>query len=475
VKGTPVSEPAPNVLLIIADHANAESLAPGSPCLKPNLDRLAAEGVRFHRCRTPNAICSPARASLMTGLFPSAHGIWDCTHTQRRGWVDLAPGEFPFFSERLAEAGYRTGYFGKWHVESSGRLDRFGWAEYDLDVHHWRGAAAADGAAIVLRTPGYPDHRLCGVLADDESRPLPPHPAFEKGIEFVRRAAAGGDRPFCCVISTSEPHDPYTPFRRFLSRYDMDGIPLPPTLRNPATDKPEIVRRMQRVWSGLTDADWRRLRASYWAVLSQLDHEVGRALDALREAGIEDRTAVLFTSDHGDMLGAHGLGTKGVGTPYEPVHNIPLIARLPGGRGGGREDRATEANLVDLAPTLLDLCGARPIAGAQGRSLRPALEGAPMDPGENYAEFYGQRFVYTTRIVWQGDWKYIFNPGGVDELYNLAEDPHEARNRAGDPDCRAVLLDLTRRMWARMKALGDDSLLKSGYPTLRTAPIGPAG
>jgi len=277
------------------------------------------------------------------------------------------------------------------------------------------------------------------------------------------------------VISTSEPHDAYTPFRRFLARYDLDRVPLPPTLRNPAADKPEVVRRMQRVWRGLTDADWRRLRASYWAVLSHLDHEVGRALDALREAGVEDNTVVLFTSDHGDMLGAHGLGTKGIGTPYEPVHNIPLIARLPGRRGGGREDRVTEANLTDLAPTLLDLCGARPIEGAQGRSLRPALEGAAMEPGENYAEFYGQRFVYSTRIVWRGDWKYIFNPGGVDELYNLAADPHESRNRAGDPDCHDILLDLTRRMWARMKALGDDSLLKSGYPTLRTAPIGPQG
>ncbi len=467
------NEKRPNILMIITDHTNAEAVAPGSPCQKPNLDRLASEGIRFHRCHTVNAICSPARASLMTGLFPSTHGIWDCTHTQRQGWVDLAPGEFPFFSARLVEAGYRTGYFGKWHVESSERLDQFGWLDYDPNGCHLRGAEENDGCRLVIQTPGYRDSRVCAVLADDPTRPPAPHPAFEKGIAFIREKAGGG-APFCCVISTSEPHDPYRPLRRFLDLYDLERVPLPPTLRNPATDKPEIVRRMQAVWHGLSDADWRLIRASYWAVISYLDHEVGRALDVLRETGAWENTIVVFLSDHGDMQGAHGLCTKGVGTAYEPVYNIPLIIRCPGGPAGV-EDCSTQVNLTDLAPTLLDLCGTSPIAGAQGRSLRPLFENQSFDPGENYAEFYGQRFVYTQRIVWHGEWKFIFNPGGVDELYNLTEDPHEEVNLAGDLTRREVLLDMTQRMWRRMRAIGDESLLRSSYYTLRTAPIGPEG
>ncbi len=461
----------PNLVLIITDHTNAEAVAPGSPCLKPHLDALASEGIRFHRCHTPNAICSPARASLMTGLFPSTHGIWDCTHTQPRGWVDMEPGEFPFFSERLVEVGYRTGYFGKWHVESSGCLDRFGWQEYDVAVSHLEGREAADAPRVVLKTPGYRDYAICSEMEDDPRRPLPAHPAFEKGIGFIRRCASEGV-PFCCVVSTDEPHDPYQPLQRFLQCYDLSSIPLPSTLRDRGEGKPEIVRRMQRVWRDLSDDAWRRIRASYWAVISYLDHEVGRLMAALRETGVWDDTIVLFTSDHGDMVGSHGLSTKGVGTAYEPVYNIPLIIRVPGGPRG-TEERMTEVNTVDLAPTLLDFCGAAPLERMHGRSLRPLFEGGKLEPGENYAEFYGQRFVYTQRIVWCGDWKYVFNPGGCDELYNLRDDPHESVNRAEDAACREVLLDMVRRMWRRMRTIGDHSLLRTSYPTLRTAPVGP--
>jgi arylsulfatase A-like enzyme len=134
------------------------------------------------------------------------------------------------------------------------------------------------------------------------------------------------------------------------------------------------------------------------------------------------------------------------------------------------------ASLVDLAPTLLDLCGAEPLPKAQGKSLRPVLEGAATDAddwNDAYAEFFGQRFVYTQRITWHGDWKYVFSPGGVDELYNLAADPHERHNLAADPAHRDVLIDMCKRMWRKMKAIGDESLFNTGYATLRTAPIGP--
>jgi arylsulfatase A-like enzyme len=230
---------------------------------------------------------------------------------------------------------------------------------------------------------------------------------------------------------------------------------------------------MRGVWRGLTDADWRLTSAAYWAVISFLDAEVGRILQALREAGRYEDTIVIVTSDHGDMLGGHGLATKGVGTAYEEVYNIPLILRAPGLRTG--EDSIHKVGLVDVAPTILDLCDAEPLPQCQGRSMRPVLSGAS-DPDawqDAYAEFFGQRFVYTQRIVWHGDWKYVFSPGGVDELYNLSEDPHEEANLADDPECRAVLEEMCRRMWRRMRDIGDDSLFNTHYATLRTAPVGP--
>lgn len=173
-------------------------------------------------------------------------------------------------------------------------------------------------------------------------------------------------------------------------------------------------------------------------------------------------------------MGAHGLLTKGVATAYEEVCNISLLMAGPG-IVAGREENTSLVNLVDLAPTLLDLCGAQALEDAQGRSFRSLLsEQVEVDDWHDaYAEFFGQRFVYTQRIVWHKEWKYIFSPGGIDELYNLADDPFEQTNLADNPACGEVLTQMTTRMWRKMKAIGDESLFNSHYATLRTAPVGP--
>jgi arylsulfatase A-like enzyme len=452
-------------------------VAADSPCLKPNLDALAAQGIRFGRCYTPNAVCSPARASLMTGVFPSTHGVWDCVHTQRREWVDLRGDRWPCFSRILADAGYHNGYFGKWHVEQSKQMDRFGWQEHDFECQSRR-VAAIPGSQVRVPKAGYRDYLLAAVDSDEGAAT---HPAFDRGIAFIRAHAEAQRvrppdqrQPFCCFVSTSEPHDPYVPPKSCFDRYDLDHVHLSPTLRDEPDGKPEVVARMRRVWQDLGDDQWRRITAAYWASITFLDAEVGRIVSVLRETGLDENTLVVFTSDHGDMLGAHGLAAKGVGTAYEEVYNIPLLVRGPGIRHGHEEQTAL-VNLVDVAPTLLDLCGATPLPEAQGRSFRALLEGhAPSNDWEDsYAEFFGQRFVYTQRIVWHGNWKYIFSPGGVDELYDLAADPFERANRAADPAFAAPLADMTRRMWRKMKAIGDDSLLHTEYATLRTAPVGP--
>jgi arylsulfatase A-like enzyme len=395
--------------------------------------------------------------------------MWDCAHTQRSEWLDVPADRFTYFSSRLAEAGYYNGYFGKWHVEQTGKLENFGWHEYDC-ADGGMGCKASAKNRVVVPKEGYRDYLLAGV---DESGTEPRHPTFEQGIDFICRAAQG-QKPFCCFVSTKEPHDPYIPPKQFLDMYDLNNIALSPTLRNEPMKKPEIVRRMRAEWSALTDDDWRRIRAAYWAVITTLDREVGRIIEALKETGQYENTIIVFTSDHGDMLGGHGLATKGVGTPYEEVYNIPLIMRVPG-ITHGIEDAQTLTSPIDLAPTLLDLCGVAELPDAQGRSLRPVIVGSANseDWRDAYAEFFGQRFVYTQRIVWHAEWKYVFSPGGIDELYNLVEDPHERNNLADDPNHRDVLIEMCKRMWRKMKEIGDDSLFNTQYATLRTAPIGP--
>ncbi len=459
----------PNVLFFMTDHTNAQALRPDSPCKTPNLDALAADGVRFHRCYTTNAICSPARASLMTGLYASTHGMWDCTHTQRREWVDVPADRFTYFSHVLADNGYHNGYFGKWHVEQSCKLEDFGWHDYDGSIGNSPKPPVAE-ERVTVQTAGYRDALLAGVT-EETTR----HPAVEKGLEYMKtHHLRDPDSPFCCFISCSEPHDPYIPPREFLDLYDLDTIELSPSLTDPATDKPEIIRRMQHTWKGLSPTDWRRMTASYYAVISYLDHEFGRVVDYLKANGLYDDTIIVFLSDHGDMLGAHGLCTKGVGTAYEEVYNIPLIVKPVNGVSGV-EDSRTVVGMVDVAPTLLEACGIGPLADAQGESFLPILNGATADKERSsaYAEFYGQRFVYTQRIVWYENWKYVFSPGGVDELYDLAVDPNELRNLASDPNNHERLIDMCTRMWKKAKDIGDDSLVNSNYETLRTAPIGP--
>jgi arylsulfatase A-like enzyme len=398
--------------------------------------------------------------------------MWDCTHTQRREWVDVPVDRFVYFSQLLAEAGYRNAYFGKWHVEQSNKLEDFGWHSYDLKCSNAR-SRAIPGSEVIVPKEGYRDYLLAGVSADEDTQS---HPAFDKGIEFIRQHVSGeqSDKPFFCFVSTAEPHDPYVPPKRFFDMYDLDKVQTSPTLRDEPAGKPEVVKRMRAEWLSLTDADWRQITASYWAVITFIDSEVGRIIEVLRETGQYENTIIVFACDHGDMVGGHGLVAKGVGTPYEEVYNVPLIIRVPGMAARG-EDNQTLISTVDLAPTLLDLCDAKHLESAQGRSLRPVLEGTADadDWRDAYAEFFGQRFVYTQRIVWHDDWKYVFSPGGIDELYNLAEDPHERVNLADDPEHREMLIDMTKRMWRKMRSIGDESLFNTHYATLRTAPIGP--
>jgi len=459
----------PNILFLMTDHANAQAFAPGSPCLTPNLDALASDGIQFGRCYTPNAICSPARASLMTSLYPSSHGMWCCTHTQPKGWVDVPADRFTYFSHRLADAGYKNGYFGKWHVEQSCKLEDFGWHEYEIRQTGLRNYGHLE-KLVDLSTEGYDDFPLAGLNTREGELN---HPAYDRGVDFIKRAA-GGDQPFCCFVSTYEPHDPYEAPKRFYDLYDPDCIPLSPTLHDELSGKPDIVRRMQKVCRNLTDDDWRKVTVAYWATLSYVDSQVGRILDVLRETGQYENTIIVFTSDHGDMLGGHGLITKGAGTPYEEVYNIPLIMRVPG-MPSGMYDAESIVNLVDLAPTLLELCDVDPLPEAHGHSISPVLR-RDQDASnwrDGYAEFFAQTFFYTQRIVWHDQWKYVFSPGGIDELYNLENDPHEKNNLADNPGHQDVLKQMCCRMWQKMYDIGDEKNFNSQYVTIRTAPIGP--
>jgi len=472
----------PNILLIITEQQQGKVLDPSSQCLAPALDGLAREGVRFSRAYTVNAICSPARASLFTSVMPSTHGMVDCTHT-----VEPYRAKFntnlEMWSQCLQRKGYQMGYFGKWHVERSNQLEKFGFDEHkppnspEFIAHRERLGLPPQPERYLLRyvvkQKGYRDFLLYGVY-DEPAEGTNEYYLYSEAIEFIRKAA-GRDRPWCAVISTRAVHDPFLVPESYYARYDPSKIERPSNFEDDLADKPSIYRRMRSVWKEMTWEHYAEAIACYYGYCSLVDDQMARLLQVLEETGQADSTIVIYTADHGEMIGAHGLMLKGV-FPFEEGYRIPLIIRWPQeGLVGETCDRLV--SLLDLAPTILEVTGCDELPNCQGRSLVPLLRGEePEDwPDDVFAEFHGQRFFWTQRIVWTQRYKYVFNGFDYDELYDLERDPHELTNLAGDPHYADVCEEMAARMWARIKALGDHNMFNAQYGMFRFAPIGPEG
>jgi len=256
--------------------------------------------------------------------------------------------------------------------------------------------------------------------------------------------------------------------------YDVKKIPLSPTVKSNLDGKSDYTKRMQSGLKGLSEDDWRQITACYYAEITFLDSEIGRIVKALKDAGVYENTIIIVTADHGTMNGGHGMLSHLGATPYEEVYNVPFIISGPGVKKQG-ENYETVASLVDLAPTLVDLCGAKPLPETQGRSMRSILEGRDNkeDWQDAWAEHDSTVFLYTQRIIWHGPWKYIYAPGGCEELYNLKEDPYEQHNLAYKPEYRDELEDMVKRMWRKFYDIDDRLMLVIGNEALQLMVVGP--
>ena len=318
---------------------------------------------------------------------------------------------------------------------------------------------------------GYPDAFLYGV--HDQ-------PAEGRGMgittslasEFLAEAAHS-PQPWCCFASVTEPHDPYVTSREFFERYDVDSMPTQPNWDDDLSDRPGLYRKAQRVFAQMTERRKKEAAACYYASITEIDEQFGKLIDQVDEAGQLDNTIVVLTADHGDFLGAHGLYQKNVGA-FEEAYGVPMVFAGPGCAQGAVSD--ARVGLQDVCPTLLDLAGLDPIDVPDSVSVAPALAD-PVAESANYrhgyAEYYGVRYWWTQRIIWDGDWKLVWNGFDFDELYNLHEDPYELRNLAQEPACADRVRTMMVRAWEVVRETGDDPLLNANYATLRLAPYGP--
>jgi len=474
----------PNILIFMTDHQRGDTVLGEHPCKTPNLDRFAADSVTFTETHCPAPHCCPARATFMSGLYPTRTGIWNNVNNGQSLGSELKDG-VRLFSEDLADAGYKLAYSGKWHVSAFSRPDKFGW-----EILHGGGVGFEDirerwdfyrklaekpepaerGEGGILR-PGYPHYvtyKSTGEQGNGHDEG-----AVAAAVEALPDLAGSGD-PWCLFVGCIMPHDPYNVPQKYLDLYDVDGIPLPPSYADTLADKPRLYQRMRNMrWGQLTEREVREAVRHFWAYCTYLDDLFGQVLAALDATGQADDTLVLYCSDHGDYCGDHGLFCKGI-PAFRGAYHVPAVVRWPAGniQPGRRVDEFV--SLADFAPTFTELAGKAPDTALSGRSLLPLLRGeTPPDWRDdmNY-QCNGVELYYTQRTVLTKDWKYVFNGFDFDELYDLRNDPHEMTNLADDPAQEEVKRDMCRRMW-RFAHRELDTMI-NGYITVALAPWGPA-
>lgn len=473
----------PNILVFMTDQMQGGVLSPEHPCYTPHFDALAARGLRFANAYTPNPVCSPSRASLMTGLLPHNHGVLEVTHCVDDDQCCLRT-EKPHWAQRLQDAGYRTGYFGKWHVERSNDLSQFGWEvdggsagtlyqDYASQVRKSRAKADADYSlsGYVESPPGY-KKGLFYAVTDEPPATRGLGITTDLALQFLAESGTN-EAPWCCYVGLTEPHDPFVTGTGAFAHYDVDAVELGPNFTDNLADRPGLYRKAAQVWEEMTDRQKREAAACYWASVTEIDEQFGRLVEHLDDTGQLDNTVIIVTSDHGELLGAHGLYLKNI-SAFEEVYNIPLVMAGPGIATGETTD--ARVGLHDLCPTILDIGSSEQIDVPDSRSFAPVLAD-PQKNGDGYtfgfAEYYGGRYRLTQRVVWDGPWKYVHNGFDFDELYNLQEDLYEMHNLAADPSYSDVVTRLLRKMWAVVRDTGDAPLYNTHYPVLRLAPVGP--
>lgn len=447
-----------NQLVIVSDQERCDLLGSyGSQFgATPTLDRLAEEAVVFDHAYTAIGICSPARASILTGLYPHAHGMLNNCHGDDAIIREL-PNGMVTYSQLLAQAGMRLGFVGKWHVGREKGPARYGFhdvvgAPYDV-------AAAQGPDSQAVSEPIYAEFRhdrmLVAGVWNGGVDTTESHLLAEAAIDLLKQYRTAGVR-FHLRLDFPGPHHPYLPPLPWAAAFSSRDIPPWPNFYDDLSRKPVAQRRLplQRGVEHWQWEDWQAVIARHLGYLRTIDYEIGRVLAALNRLGLAETTIVVHTADHGDMLGSHRQFNKGP-LMYEEVYHVPLLMRIPGvapKRVGGF------VRTLDLMPTFLEMAGLPIPDGLHAQSLWPLLIG---DNGASaadtvYAQYHGEEWgLYSQRMVRTAEAKFVFNPHDQDELYLLSEDPHELVNRAEDPRLAPVRQTLEAHLLEWMARLGD--------------------
>lgn len=479
-----------NILLILTDQHRYDTLGcyGASVCRTPNIDSLAERGVRFERAYTPASPCSPARAALFTGLYPHNN------HVEVNDRV-LNP-DVPTLASELGKAGYSLGYAGKWHVDRNTVPTDHGFEGKDFPGY---GYPASGGIIEGLRfggwrrkplshyqeyltQHGYENPRvLKAFYGDNPGKQNQEMYALQSGtlettfegmvseqtIELLRKFKGARDKeskPFFIWSNFWGPHTPCLIPEPYYSMYDPEAIPQEPSFTETWDRKPGVQELYERFW-GLSSGgweSWREIVARYWGYVTMIDDLVGRILEELKALDLADNTLVVFTTDHGDMMGAHRLIEKGPFT-YEQCYRLPMVAAHPGCEAAGSVCDEF-VYLHDIFPTILEMAGVTPPDVPDSQSILNNMLGRaiPTSRDSIYSEFYSQIFPFEQRMLRTRTHKLVYNVSDIGELYDMINDPWEMRNLIDLPETKAVQSELLESMHSQMERLKDPLLNRFG-------------
>ncbi len=440
----------PNVLFIAVDDMNNDLGCYGHPLVQsPNIDRLAKQGVRFDRAYCQFPLCSPSRSSLMTGLRPDTTRVFDLQYRFRQG----LPGVVTL-SQCFAHQGYYAARVGKiYHygnpgdIGTSGLDDPPSWQEFF-------NPAGRDKTALESELINYTPKRGLGAsmsLLADRTGKDEEHTDGKVATQAIELLEKHRAEPFFLAVGFYKPHCPYIAPQKYFDLYPLEKIALPEVAADFQKSVPVPALASTKPWPffGVTPGQAREGKQAYYAAISFVDAQIGRVLDALDRLGLRENTIVVFWSDHGYLLGEHGLWAKQ--SCFEESARVPLIIAPPAAKSAGQVCART-VELIDLFPTLADLAGLTPPPGLHGASLRSLLEN-PAAEWQRPAFTQVQRGAFPGHSVRTARWRYTEWSRGAKgaELYDHDADPRELRNLAADPRHSATIAEL-------------QALLKANHP-----------
>jgi choline-sulfatase len=439
----------PNILWLCTDQQRFDTIrALGNQFAQtPNLDKLVEQGTSFNNAYCQSPVCAPSRASFLTGRYPRT------TRCRQNG--QSIPSDELLISKIFANAGYRCGLAGKLHLAScsDGKVEKR--TDDGYDPFHWSHHPQPDWEENEytkwLTEQGQDWYGLQGEEIGPYVRNGPPAEysqttwCAEKTIEFIKSEQG---KPWFFSFNCFDPHHPFDPPKEYLEKFNFDDMPLP-SIHPKEADAKTTFQKLDRIWAHnnpgefhverMTDDDRRKVYAAYMAMVSLIDDQVGRILDALEETGQSADTLVVFMSDHGEMLGDHGIYFKGPHF-YDCQMRVPLIMRWPNGQVLQNRQVHGFVELIDLMPTFLEAAGLEIPSAVQGKSLLPLLQGGDEREycgDQVYAEYYNawtHKEAYGTMLRTEC-WKIVVYHGtNQGEFYDLKNDPQEFFNLWDHPD-----------------------------------------